>query len=168
MTRKSKAEICESVQQLKSVCAEWGFMDADGSLVLKLVYEHLQIIWPGWLMLVRERDEMGAHLGITNPFKKTIALRDDVYRGMCAGDPEHCFTAAHELGHMVMHSEVTFARMEKRSGIEMVEFEGEADSFAVELLGFDSPANQKVLRQLEHLLESIKLQPDEKKGSRND
>lgn len=168
MTRKSKAEICESVQQLKSVCAEWGFMDADGSLVLKLVYEHLQIIWPGWLMLVRERDEMGAHLGITNPFKKTIALRDDVYRGMCAGDPEHCFTAAHELGHMVMHSEVTFARMEKRSGIEMVEFEGEADSFAIELLGFDSPANQNVLQQLKHLLESIKLQPDEKKGSRND
>ena len=156
MTRKSKAEICEHVQKLRSDCAQFGLMDADGSLVLKLVYEYLPSIWPGWDMSVKEVDEMGAHLGITDPLNKTIFLRLDVYRGMCSGDPEHRFTAAHELGHMVMHSEVTFARMESNSDMRMVSFEGEADAFAVELLGFDSPANERVRKEVHQFLETMK------------
>jgi Zn-dependent peptidase ImmA (M78 family) len=107
-------------------------------------------------MSVKEVDEMGAHLGITDPLNKTIFLRLDVYRGMCSGDPEHRFTAAHELGHMVMHSEVTFARMESNSDMRMVSFEGEADAFAVELLGFDSPANERVRKEVHQFLETMK------------
>lgn len=156
MTKKSKAEICENVQKFKSKCAEYGLMDADGSIMLPKVYEDLESLWPEWLMLVGEIKDMGKNLGVTDPVGKTITLREDVYLGMCAGDAEHMFTAAHELGHMVMHAEITFARSENHSAFEKVSFESEADDFAGELLGFDSPANQEVRNQMEQLLNAIK------------
>ncbi|TYK76471.1 hypothetical protein FSY45_07475 [Comamonas sp. Z1] len=91
---------------------------------------------------------MGHRLGFTDPVRKIIALRVDVYDGMCNGEKEHQYTAAHELGHMVMHGEMVFARLEKNNPMGIVNVEVEADDFAVELLGFSSPAQEDMLHKL--------------------
>ncbi len=100
---------------------------------------------------------MGARLGTSNPVKKCIALREDVYDGMCMGDKEHQFTGAHELGHMIMHGELEFARQER--GVQSLKdnIEAEADDFAKELLGFPSPAYQRALIQVGELCAKFML-----------
>lgn len=106
-------------------------------------------------MEILEKEAMGPLLGETRPALKTIALRNDVYEGMCVQEREHLFTAAHELGHMVMHSEVAFARREPDNPLMLMSFEQEADLFAEALLGFDSPANVQMKQTLEELLKSL-------------
>lgn len=167
MKKKSQDQICEIARQFKATCAKFNLISPDGSLLLPKIYEQLNIFRPGWQMLVKESDEMLDNLGITIPSEKIIALRNDVYIGMCVKDPEHCFTAAHELGHMVMHGEAAFARTEPYDGFTSVNFESEADIFATELLGFCSPAKQEVSRQLDELMTRLMQPYDAKKGPRN-
>lgn len=159
MKIRSKAQICECARIFKAACAQFGFVTESGALDLKNVYEYLEHVWIGWSMVVLEKDEMGRLLGEARPALKTIALRNDVYEGMCEGEQEHLFTAAHELGHMVMHSDVVFARREPDDPIMLVSFEQEADIFAEALLGFDSPANVQMKRTVEELLASMKKKP---------
>lgn len=150
MTKKTKAEICEHVRQFRERCAVYGLLDANGVPDLPRVYEYLPYIWSGWSFIPKEHGDMGNRLGATSPGKKLIALRNDVYEGMCQGEKEHLYTAAHELGHMVMHEELVLARWETCHPNEKIdeemEVEAEADAFATELLGFQSPANQHALR----------------------
>lgn len=155
MTKKSKAEICEFVHQFKKACAVHGLIEADGALDLPRIYENLPSLWGGWDFVVKEHDEMGEYLGTTNPRKKLISLRNDVYEGLCNGDKEHQYTAAHELGHMVLHSEMEFARREGGANRSMSDVEDEADDFATVLLGFDSPANESAIAQVIELIERL-------------
>jgi len=148
MIRKSKAEICEYVHQFSTACAQFALTEHDGKLDLPKVYEYLSHVWGGWQPIVLEKEEMGDRLGFTDPVRKIIALREDVYDGMCSGEKEHLYTAAHELGHMVMHGEMVFARLEKSNPMGIVNVEVEADDFAVELLGFSSPAQEDMLHKL--------------------
>lgn len=157
MKTRSKAQICEHARIFKAACASFGFVTESGALDIKNVYEYLVYVWPEWSMVVLEKEDMGQLLGETRPIDKTIALRNDVYEGMCEGDPEHLFTAVHELGHMVMHSNVVFARQELDASIERMSFEQEADLFAETLLGFDSPANVRMKETLKSLLDNLKL-----------
>lgn len=98
MIRKSKAEICEYVHQFSTACAQFALTEHDGKLDLPKVYEYLSHVWGGWQPIVLEKEEMGDRLGFTDPVRKIIALREDVYDGMCSGEKEHLYTAAHELG----------------------------------------------------------------------
>lgn len=165
MKTRTKAQICEEAQKFKAACAKYGFVTESGSLDLKNVYEYLEHVWPDWNMVPLERNDMGILLGETRPADKIIALRNDVYEGMCRGEQEHLFTAAHELGHMVMHSNLAFARMEADSQFILVSYEKEADLFAEALLGFDSPANIKMRSTLEKLLNTLKF-PGKKKPTK--
>lgn len=165
MTTKSKAEICECAHNFKARCAAFGFVTEQGALDLANCYEYLKHVWSEWDLIVLEREEMGQLLGETRPASKTILLRNDVYEGMCRGEKEHCFTAAHELGHMVLHSELAFARRETTDPVELISFELEADVFAEALLGFDSPANVKIREKVSELLKEL-ARPS-KKSPRN-
>ena len=156
MMTRTKAQICEEARKFKAECAKFGFVTESGSLDLRYVYEYLEHVQPGWDMIPLEKEEMGILLGETRPSEKIIALRNDVYEGMCKGEREHQFTAAHELGHMVMHGNLAFARMERNIPLMLVSYEQEADIFAEALMGFDSPANLKVRGTLEKVLNAMK------------
>lgn len=156
MTTRSKAEICDFAQKFKAIGAAFGFVTEKGALDLKSCYEYLQYLWQDWHFIVLEKEEMGQLLGETRPASKTIVLRNDVYTGMCRGEPEHCFTAAHELGHMMLHSELAFARRETaHNPLEIISIEQEADTFAESLLGFDSPANVRMREVVKLLIEGL-------------
>lgn len=166
MKTRSKAQICECARIFKAACAQFGLVTESGALDLKNVYEYLEYVWYGWSMVVLEKDDMGRLLGEARPASKIIALRNDVYEGMCASEREHLFTAAHELGHMVMHSDVVFARREPDERVMLMSFEQEADLFAEALLGFDSPANLQMKQIAQQLLESLMKSQGRKKPTK--
>lgn len=158
MIRKTKAQICDSVKFFHDKCSGYGFISANGQINLGQVLEYLGFIWKKWDFKPAENEEMGSLLGKACPSEKLITLRLDVYEGAVKGDPEHCFTVAHELGHMVIHSELEFARREDQSlEVNVLEdVEDEADLFARELLGFNSPAAEKIEAEFRQLIEDIK------------
>ncbi len=55
---------------------------------------------------------MKGNHGLTVTTEKTIILREDVYERALAGHGRDRMTAAHELGHYILHSnvDITFAR----------------------------------------------------------
>lgn len=158
MTRKTRAQICDSVKRFRDECSQYGFIGNNGQINLSQVLEFLEHIWKDWDYVVLENEEMGNLLGKASPSIKRITLRLDVYEGLANGDPEHCFTVAHELGHMVMHSEFEFARREsmEQEFIDSMHVEQEADLFAEELLGFNSPFVQGIEIEVLKILEEIK------------
>ena len=60
---------------------------------------------------VGSRDDMGDAEGFTCPDGSFIRLREDVYRKAWSGDGRARFTAAHELGHHVLHAGAPLARV---------------------------------------------------------
>lgn len=84
---------------------------------------------------VGSKADMGIAEGHTCPKGEFIELREDVYEGAWAGNGRARFTAAHELGHLILHSNAPLARA--RPGEEIASFrrsEPQANQFAAELL----------------------------------
>lgn len=72
------------------------------------IVDLLEFSWGKFL--VKSKSFMGDNLGLTQP-GGMILLREDVYEGACEGNGFHRFTVAHEIGHVIMHSEqIGFAR----------------------------------------------------------
>lgn len=55
-------------------------------------------------------DDTQGNDGLTLPDKGEIIIREDVYLGACNNHYKDRFTLAHELGHLILHSGVPFAR----------------------------------------------------------
>jgi Zn-dependent peptidase ImmA (M78 family) len=51
------------------------------------------------------------------PQDSLIILREDVYEGAHAGNGRDRMTVAHEIGHLLMHKNIAFARAEP--GVEI-------------------------------------------------
>lgn len=82
---------------------------------------------------VGERAEMGFAEGFTHPQGKFIMIREDVYEQGVRGQGRARFTAAHELGHLVMHTNIPLARAP--SGTKAFQLaEPQANQFASALL----------------------------------
>ena len=62
---------------------------------------------------VCSRADMGDAEGFTCPDGTFIQLREDVYRKAWSGDGRARFTAAHELGHHVLHAGAPLARVKQ-------------------------------------------------------
>jgi hypothetical protein len=85
--------------------------------------------------MIGDEAEMGNAEGYTDPTGKFIMLREDVVRAAWNGEGRARFTAAHELGHLILHRNVPLARFHcdnvpkayRRS-------EPQANHFAAELL----------------------------------
>ncbi len=104
--------------------------------VLELVFPR---IIPNFLLIVAAEAEIRNKHGITYPDKDIIYLRQDVYDAACAGKGRDRFTVAHELGHLLLHKNVSFNRTESLSKISEYapaykDSEWQADCFAGELL----------------------------------
>lgn len=79
--------------------------------------------------------EMGTAEGLTCPKGTFIALREDVYEGAIGGDGRDRFTAAHELGHRVLHTNVPLARATSSGRVDAFKrSEPQANQFAAGLL----------------------------------
>ena len=98
------------------------------------VYEMLHLVLPNFNFEVCEHSEMGGDHGQTFPEKRLIKLRSDVYDGMCSGSGRDRFTAAHELGHLFLHSQAGFARAADNTTPAYMNSEWQADTFASHLL----------------------------------
>lgn len=162
LPKRSKAEVCEVARNFKRKCAAAGLLNDNGSIDLKRVFEDLSTVAPGWSFEPVERDEMRkGYVGLTQPERKVIQLLNGVYEGLCRDEEEHCFTGAHELGHMLMHDDVELARTEPIADSVSLsaELEEEADEFARQLLGYDSPAQEHACREAWRIISRFMTKP---------
>jgi len=93
-------------------------------------------LFPGFALEVGLKGEMGANHGLTIPAENVIRLREDVYDGLFRGQGRDRFTAAHELGHYIMHRTVpiVFHRQEHGRLASFRDSEWQANTFAGDLL----------------------------------
>lgn len=89
---------------------------------------------PDFVLQVRERHEMGPLEGMVVAGQSSLALRVDVYEDACRGVGRARFTAAHELGHFLMHRHVALARTASDGTKIFCDSEWQADTFAGGLL----------------------------------
>lgn len=72
---------------------------------------------------------------LSDPNYKGIYLRSDIYDGLCEGDGYARFTACHELGHLLLHSNRTLFRQDINQSIPRYQDpEWQADRFAAAFL----------------------------------
>lgn len=93
-----------------------------------------QTIDPDFVFDVWEPEEMGGDEGSVPIGGNTLVLRRDVYEGACAGGGRHRFTAAHEMGHYLMHRHIKLARARDDRDKIFTDSEWQADTFAGTLL----------------------------------
>ncbi|WP_421416490.1 ImmA/IrrE family metallo-endopeptidase [Serratia plymuthica] len=90
---------------------------------------------PEFELLVASEAEMGGTHGLTFPQESRIILREDIYEGAVEGLGRDRMTVAHEIGHLLMHKNIAFARAEP--GVQIRAFESsewQAKCFSGELL----------------------------------
>jgi Zn-dependent peptidase ImmA (M78 family) len=84
---------------------------------------------------VLDEAEMGDYEGLTDPKGEFMCLRLDVYEKGWARDGRARFTAAHELGHFFLHTNIPMARASpERHVVAYRRCEPQANQFAAELL----------------------------------
>lgn len=84
---------------------------------------------------VADHAEMEGAEGYTCPKGEFIRLREDVYNGAWKGEGRPRFTAAHELGHWAMHTNIPLARAKRGDGTPAFRLaEPQANRFAAEIL----------------------------------
>lgn len=101
--------------------------------------------------------EMGDYAGLYYPTEMKMELKESVYDGACSGNGQDKFTIAHEIGHMILHSdEVALAKTTSDTNHRRFEdSEWQADQFAAELImPFDAVVN---LKSPEEIQEKFKV-----------
>lgn len=108
----------------------------DGFPLVEFLELAMPRIFQGFALEVGTREEMGLNHGLTIPSEKVIRLREDVYDGLTRGVGRDRFTAAHELGHYIMHRGVpiVFHRAEHGELKTYKDSEWQANTFAGHLL----------------------------------
>ncbi|MBC8725815.1 ImmA/IrrE family metallo-endopeptidase [Paraburkholderia sp. 31.1] len=97
---------------------------------------------------VMDADEMVQYFrmhadGMTVHSTNKIVLRTDVYVGACSGSGRDRFTAAHELGHLLLHRGEGMSFPRKSTGAKVYcDSEWQANSFAREFLADIRVASQ--------------------------
>lgn len=96
----------------------------------RLVETVLPELLPGYDFLVLPDEDMPGVAGLTTVGEYTIYLCNTTYVALCDGDPEARHVAAHELGHLVLHSAQSPAHAKRVLGDDHVDPEWQADRFA--------------------------------------
>jgi len=98
-------------------------------------YETLSYICEGADFEVKFMHEMGEDHGRTFPDKALIWIREDVYENAYRGEARDRFTMCHELGHLIMHRNIAFSRIDPRNPPKgYCNSEWQADKFASYLM----------------------------------
>lgn len=103
--------------------------------IIEVIERVLPQLDPEFHFEVWDSDEMGEDHGLTIPGHRMIVLRSDVYDGACDGKGRDRLTAAHELGHYLLHHDAGLHR--RMSGTKLAAYrdpEWQAKCFSGELL----------------------------------
>ncbi|MDY0882340.1 ImmA/IrrE family metallo-endopeptidase [Dongia soli] len=103
----TKAALENVAGQLRQVL---GLEKVDFFPVVKVLEFGLPSIFENFVFRVKEGPAMGDQHGLTFPDDSEIWLRDDVYEGVTQGKGRDRFTAAHEIGHLLLHSQRFLSR----------------------------------------------------------
>jgi len=97
--------------------------------------EGLHTYFPNYTFAVLDEDELGNNHGLTMPAEKVMLIRRDVYEGACSDGGRDRLTIAHEVGHLLLHDSIAFARrMPTKQVPAYRSSEWQANCFAGELL----------------------------------
>ncbi|WP_370461813.1 ImmA/IrrE family metallo-endopeptidase [Rahnella sp. RcJ3] len=103
--------------------------------IMKFMEMVLPLSMPNFELHIEEVGRMPGTHGITYPGEHLIILREDVYEGAIAGNGRDRMTVAHELGHLLLHKNIAFARSQPELKIKPFESsEWQAKCFAGELM----------------------------------
>ena len=96
----------------------------------------LPAVYPDFTLSVGTVEELGECHGLTYLNQKEIKLREDVYNGAISGNGRDRLTVAHELFHLLVHSNepIAFARTTASKIPAYMNSEWQADAFGGELL----------------------------------
>ncbi|CQJ43740.1 Domain of uncharacterised function (DUF955) [Yersinia enterocolitica] len=103
--------------------------------IMEVIEFALPQILPNFELVIGDLQEMGGTHGLTYPQESRLILREDIYEGALNGVGRDRMTAAHELGHLLLHKNIAFARAEP--GVKIRAFESsewQAKCFSGELL----------------------------------
>ena len=126
--RRSVWEIRENAMKLRELL-DIGPGAVD---VLKLLEHKLHEL--GVDFQVVEVEELSQDEGLCEPNEDIIKIRQDVYEALSYGDARARFTAVHEIGHLVMHTNVQLARSSVQYHHWKEDSEWQADTFSAEFL----------------------------------
>jgi hypothetical protein len=132
---RRRAEL-RRIAELTRTLAEQRLKVSGAYFPIERVFEPLLLsLDPEFYFEVLEERDMGDNHGLTIPSQHVIKLRQDVYDGACAGRGRDRLTIAHEVGHYVLHDDLTLPRKTNRSEIPAYRnSEWQANCFAGELL----------------------------------
>ena len=105
--------------------------------IVRFVENMLPLLIPDFFLEVAPISEMGNKHGETNPGKKKIRIREDVYLGAANGNGRDRLTVAHEVGHLLFHGDgsVVLCRLGPGETLKPYEDpEWQANAFGGELL----------------------------------
>lgn len=104
------------------------------------IVQFLELIMPrlnnNFTLEIVEDSKMGNKHGLTFPDEDTIRIKESVYNNACQGNGRDRYTLAHELGHLLLHKNVSiiFAKTDNNKILPYEDSEWQADTFAAELL----------------------------------
>jgi len=116
--------------------ADFGFSDISYVPIMPFL-EKIMDNRLGIYLLSGDEDDMKRKRieGHTDPNGEFIVLREDVMRHAWDGQPRARFTAAHELGHWVLHTRIQLARAAPEDNVKWFSrSEPQANQFAAEFL----------------------------------
>lgn len=105
---------------------------ADDFPIIEVLELGMPQFFEGFVFEVGTMAQMGSNHGLTIPAENVIRLREDVYDRCCDGHGRDRFTAAHELGHYLMHrnAQIKFHRAENGRLPAYLDSEWQANRFA--------------------------------------
>lgn len=115
--------------------SKFGLDDTPYTPIMEMMEKVLDNRLNCFTLIPMDATEMGPAEGYTEPDGKFIWLREDVYYGAWAGEGRHRFTAAHELSHWAIHTNIPLARAMPGQKLPAYRLsEPQANQFASELL----------------------------------
>src|SRR5262249_964353 len=103
--------------------------------IMQVLEFRLALASPGFFIDIKTREELDGDEARAIPSLNKIEFREDVYERAWHGSGRDRFTAAHELGHFLMHRNLGLSPPEQSEGFPIYrESEWQADTFAGGLL----------------------------------
>jgi hypothetical protein len=132
----SRASIRQTAELVRRLAQEHlGVENEPYFPVMDVLEPLLLVLDPEFELQVVERSKMGEEHGLTIPGQHLIRLREDVYDRACEGKGRDRGTAAHEMGHYILHHDLALPRrMREEDLMPYRSSEWQAKAFAGELL----------------------------------
>ena len=131
----SRVAIRQVAQKIRQINKELTGKDSAYFPIVEFLDLTLPKHFNDFVLEICSQKQMGDAHGLTFPDKNLIHIREDIYDGACLDKGRDRLTLAHELGHLVLHSNLGFARMAYSDSIKSYESsEWQANAFAGELL----------------------------------